>query len=90
MLFAIQEKVLDLTWCALQFLQDRAAALADRGIGLVLAKSRGIIPAAFALGSIGLLHLDVYTAGPVARALRERNYRNNEEEAKLVAMTRQD
>ena len=49
-----------------QLFQHRAAALAYRGIRLVLADVRGVVPAAFALGAVSFLHLHENTAGAVA------------------------
>ena len=70
---------------AAQFFQHRAAALADCGIGLVFANVRGVVPAAVALGPIGLLHLNVHAAGAVARSLRKRDRGNDEQIPELVA-----
>ena len=58
-----------------EFLQHRAAALADCGVSLVLADVDRIIPAAFALGAVRLLHLDMDLPGAIARTLERASRR---------------
>src|SRR5450631_3873853 len=53
------------------FFKHGAAALAHRGIVLVLADMGRVVPAALALLTIGFLDLDMDAARAVHRALRE-------------------
>src|SRR5260370_31485693 len=54
---------------AVNFFKHGAAALADRGIVLVLAHMCRVVPAALALGAIGFLDLDMHVARAVTLAL---------------------
>src|SRR5208337_3993456 len=69
---------------ALQFFQHSATALADRRIHLVFAHVRGVIPAAFALGAVGFLHLHPHAAG--AGPWRECDRRNDEQVAQFLGV----
>src|SRR5229473_4965077 len=68
---------------AVNFFKHGAAALADRGIVLVLAHVRRVVPAALALGAIGFLDLDMHAARAVAWALGQADGRHDEEVAQL-------
>src|ERR1700722_1261265 len=72
-----------------QILQHRAAALADRRIKFILAHVDGIVPAAVALGAVGLLYFHAQGAGSVARSLDDMDCRDDEEIAQRTRMTHQ-
>src|SRR6266478_9188877 len=72
---------------AVNFFEHGAAALADRGIILVLADVRRIVPAALAFLTLRFFDLDMHAARPVARALRQADRRHDEQVAQLGLVT---
>src|SRR5215472_9422999 len=74
---------------AFNFFEHRAAALAHGRIVLILTHMGGVVPAAFTLLPVCLLHLDMDAAAAVARALLEPNRRDDEQIAQLVGIAQQ-
>src|SRR5258708_10923373 len=64
--------------------QNSTATLADGGIRLILADVGGVIPATFALRSIGFLHFDVYAARAVAGTFGNGHCLDDEQIAQLI------
>src|SRR5260370_33634959 len=65
------------------FFKHGAAALADRGIVLVLAHMCRVVPAALALLAVRFLDLDMDVARAVTLALRQADGRHDEQVAQL-------
>src|SRR5258708_17844216 len=74
----------------LEFLQHGAASLTNRGVVLVLANVRRVIPAAVALRAFGFFDFDVNPTAAVRSASHQLDRRDNKQVAQLIRVADED